>query len=156
MLGILAGLLLRTPRRSNSVKILLLILAGAAGVYLGMLWDPVFPIIKKVWTSSYVLMAGGYSALLLAAFYLVVDVWGLRRWCLPLVWVGTNSITIYVARQVVPWSELTQRLVGGDLANWLNNRVAAGAAQLAVLVVSLLLQLLLVRFLYQRKIFLRL
>ena len=50
---------------------------GVVAVALGWLWDYQFPVIKKIWTSSYVLVAGGYSAILLGAFYLIVDVW---RW----------------------------------------------------------------------------
>ena len=53
----------------------------ANGKGIGWLWGIQFPVIKKIWTSSYVLVAGGYSAMLLGAFYLVVDVWKFQKWC---------------------------------------------------------------------------
>ena len=51
--------------------------AGLAMVALGWLWDVQFPVIKKLWTSSFVLVACGYASLLLALFHLVIDTWGL-------------------------------------------------------------------------------
>ena len=123
---------------------------------LGWLWDYQFPVIKKIWTSSYVLVAGGYSALLLATFYLVVDVWKFQKWCQPFVWIGMNSITIYLAENIVGFSRIAPRFVGGDIKAWFDHRVAQGFGDLVIALVGLLLAIMLLRFLYQRKIFLRL
>ena len=46
-----------------------LIAAGVATIAVGYLWGLQFPVIKNIWTSSYVLVAGGWSLLLLALFY---------------------------------------------------------------------------------------
>ena len=59
---------------------------GAAGVC---------PVVKKIWTPSWVLFSGGWCFLLLAGFYAVTDVAGWKRWAFPLVVVGTNSIAAY-------------------------------------------------------------
>lgn len=96
MLGVLAGQLITSPRRPRS-KVLLLVAAGLGCLAAGWVWSYQFPIIKVRWTSTFVLWAGGWSFLLLAVFYLVIDVWGWRRWTLPLVVIGANSIFVYMA-----------------------------------------------------------
>ena len=72
--------------------------AGAACLGLGFLWGREFPIIKILWTSSFVLVAGGWSLLLLALFYTVIDVLKLRAWAFFFVVIGVNAITIYIAQ----------------------------------------------------------
>ncbi len=94
LLGVMAGWLLTSGRWSAKQKVAWLLAAGAAGVALGFLWGLEFPVIKRLWTSSFVLVAGGYSAVLLGVFYQVVDVWQVRAWCLPFVWMGTNASTV--------------------------------------------------------------
>lgn len=157
LLGVFAGLILRSTSFGNDRKLIYLIGGGAVAVAFGWLWGFQFPVIKKIWTSSYVLVAGGYSAILLGAFYLVVDVWKYQKWCQPFVWMGMNAITIYLVKNFLggTFSRLSARLVGGDVKNWFDQRVAAGFGELMISVVGLLLAFWLVRFLYQRKIFLR-
>jgi predicted acyltransferase len=151
LLGVFAGLLLGRSDLDERRKLRLLLLAGAAGVALGFLWGVEFPVIKKIWTSSYVLVAAGWSTLLLAAFYYLVDIRGWRRWATPLVWIGMNPITIYLARNFFDWSALANRLVGGPIKG------AFGAGgDLVVVATSLTLVILLARFLYRRRIFIRL
>lgn len=157
LLGVFAGLLLQNGTFSNDKKLLWLFGAGAASVALGWLWGIQFPVIKKIWTSSYVLVAGGYSALLLGAFYLVVDVWKYQKWCQPFVWMGMNSITIYLIKNFLggTFSKLAARLVGGDVKTFLDAQVAQGFGDLVISIGGLLIAFWIVRFLYQRKIFLR-
>ena len=69
--GMLAALWLRN--KTSSRKPAFLFLAGLLSLALGLLWNPWFPINKNLWTSSYVLVAGGLSLLLLALFYLLFD-----------------------------------------------------------------------------------
>lgn len=54
------------------------------------------PCVKRIWTSSWVLYSGGWCFLLLAGFYLVIDVWDFRAWSYPLRVIGMNSIAAYV------------------------------------------------------------
>lgn len=156
LLGIFTGLWLRTAT-PDLRKVGLLIGAGAAAVIVGWMWNFQFPVIKKIWTSSYVLVAGGYSAMLMGVFYLIVDVWKKQWWCQPFVWIGMNSITIYLAKNFLGgYTKLSARLVGGDVKTFLDDHVTKGFGDLVVAVVGLLIAIWLVRFLYQRKIFLRL
>lgn len=115
LLGVFAGLLITHPALSPGQKVLRLAGAGVAGIALGVLWSWQFPIIKKLWTSSYVLVAGGYSALLLALFYQIIDIWGWRRWALPFVWIGVNPLLIYMAHNLIDFPQLAERLAGGEV-----------------------------------------
>jgi predicted acyltransferase len=157
LLGVFAGLLLKDKRVGDGRKVLLLVAVGIAAVGVGWLWDLKLPAIKKIWSPSYVLVAAGYSAMLLGLFYFAVDVWKARKWCQPLVWMGMNSITIYMASNIIGgFRRLAARLVGGDVRNYFDANLTAGAGDMAVSIVGLLLAFWLVGYLYKRKVFLRL
>ena len=156
LLGVLAGVWLRREDFCDKWKVIYLVSAGAGALLVGFAWGMSFPVVKKIWTSSFVLVAGGYSALLLAAFYQIVDVWKCRNWCQPFVWIGTNSITIYVANNLLQFRTVANRLVGGDVKAALDRNVADGAGNLLVALVGFALIFWFVRFLHRRQIFLRL
>jgi predicted acyltransferase len=156
LLGVFAGLLLRSGSISDKDKITWLFSLGAAGVVAGFLWGWQFPVVKKIWSSSFVLVAGGYSAMLLAAFYWIVDMRGYRLWCQPFVWIGMNSITVYLANNIIGFRRLADRFVGGDVKNFFNTHVAQGSGDLLGALVGLGLGVLLVWFLHRKRIFLRL
>ena len=88
LLGVFAGLLLKEPSLQPHQKTLWLIGAGAAMIALGVLWGLQFPIVKNIWTSSYVLVCGGLSALLLGVFHQVIDAWERRTWATIFIWIG--------------------------------------------------------------------
>lgn len=155
LLGVLAGLLIRNRRLSEQRKVLILAGAGMACLAAGWLWSLQFPVIKKIWTSSYVLVAGGWSALLFAAFHQVIEIWQWRRWTTPFLWIGANAITLYLANNFVNPARLAQRFAGGDVKHFIDTTVGEGAGELVIVLVALALLLILARFLYQRRIFLR-
>ena len=101
------------------------------------------------WTASFDIYAAGWSFLLLAVFYLVVDVWRLRKWTFFFRVVGLNSITIYLGSRVVDF-EATSRFLFGGL-----DRVAAGGSGLVVLAGVIGVEWLALLFLYRQKVFLR-
>jgi predicted acyltransferase len=152
LLGVFAGVFLRDTKRGELKKAGQLAAAGLVLVALGWLWNLQFPVIKKIWTSSFVLVAGGYSCLLLSAFYFVIEVLKWRAWALPFVWIGMNPITIYMIHNLVDIQRIAERLAGGDL-----NRLCFGrAGDLVVALVELAITLGICGFMYRRKIFLRL
>ena len=124
------------------------------GVLAGLLWHLQFPIIKKIWTSSFVLLTAGLSSLLLALCYYVVDMKNHRTWCQPFVWIGMNSITIYLIFRFVNLEELAKCLVGGEIHSALEN-IHLGLGNLLSSLLALSFSFLICRFLYKRKIFLR-
>jgi predicted acyltransferase len=156
LFGMMAGWVLVSQRLSERQKVWWLIGGGAAGVALGLLWGLQFPIIKRIWTSSFCLLASGCSAMLLGIFYLVVDVWRWQKWCTPFLWIGTNAITIYIATNLVDFGPIAARFVGGDVKAFLDTHVTMGSGTLVIAIVGLALPVLLVRFLYEQKIFIRL
>ncbi len=150
LLGVFAGSLLSQTSVKDSLKVIYLITGGIALTALGYLWGMEFPIIKKIWTSSYVLVAAGYSCLLLAAFYLVIEIVGFRIWAVPFVWVGTNPITIYLAYKFLDFENIANRIAGGPI------KAALGPyGETLILALTLAMSLSLVAFLYRRRIFLR-
>ena len=155
LIGVFAGLLMRRTDLDDAKRLRTLIIAGLACVALGWLWHLQFPVIKKIWTSSYVLVAGGYSLWFLAAFFYIVDMRQWRRWCVPFLWIGMNPITLYLANNIIKFRLLAQRFVGGDIKTWLDAHVGSGAGQGMLAIVGLALMFVLARFLYERKIFLR-
>jgi predicted acyltransferase len=146
LLGALAGHWLRSPA-SGSRKAAGL--AGAAVLCLiaGYAWGQFFPIIKILWTSSYVLWAGGWSLLLLALFYWVIDVKGYRRWAFFFAVIGMNAITIYFLQWFIDFDGIARFFLDG---------LAARAGVLAALILALggvLVRWLLLWFLYRHKAF---
>lgn len=151
LLGILAGLLLKNEAVAPYRKVAILVVAGVAGTALGYAWGVQFPVIKKIWTSSYVLVAGGYSALLLALFYLLLDIWQWRRWATVFVWIGMNAIALYMLSSLVSFPRLAHRYLGGSPGEALFGAYLPFVCH----VVGLLLLILIARFLYRRQIFIR-
>ncbi|MBW8864027.1 MAG: DUF5009 domain-containing protein [Verrucomicrobia bacterium] len=136
-----------------------LIVAGMMLALLGWIWNIEFPVIKKLWTSSYVLVAGGYSAMLLGLFYWIVDVKKWQAWCQPFIWIGMNPITLYLTSNFLGglgFEKLARRLTGGPVKEFFDTHVTAGFGELVSSFVGVLLFVWFARFLYQRKIFLRL
>lgn len=151
LLGVFAGLLLRDATLSERQKTAWLSGAGIAGVVIGLVWSLQFPIIKLLWTSSYVLVTCGISALLLALFFQIIEVWQLRSWAQPFIWIGTNAITIYLVAGIVNFHRLALRFTGGNIRIFLGHY-----ADFVQALVTIALGLVLVRYLYRRQIFLRL
>jgi predicted acyltransferase len=148
LLGALAGHWLRS-NRSGSRKAAGLALAGVASLIAGLIWAQFFPIIKILWTSSYVLFAGGWSLLLLALFYWVIDVKGYRKWSFFFVVIGMNAITIYFLQRFVEFDSIAEFFLGG---------LAKHAGLIAPLLLpfgALMIRWLLLHFLYRHRVFLK-
>jgi predicted acyltransferase len=148
LLGVLAGELLKTALPPR-VKVRWLAIAGAAAIGLGLLWSLQFPIIKLIWTSSYVLVSGGISALALALVYWMVEIRGWRRWGFPFMVIGMNSIAAYVAMSLVGVHRLGRWLTG-----WFTGGLGAWGAPVQALA-ALLVFWLALYLMHRRRIFLR-
>lgn len=112
MLGVMAGHLLRLDK-AGIRKVLWLLAAGGGCIVAGLVWNLFFPIIKHLWTSSFVLFSGGLCYVLLALFYLVIDVLGFREWAFGFVVIGTNAIAVYMATHLIDFHNIGGVFVGG-------------------------------------------
>lgn len=166
MCGVLVGHWIRSPRVA-SAKVIGLIVAGGVGVGLGSLWARTYPIIKNLWTGSFVLFTAGMACLVLAGVYWFVDVKGYRGWAVkPFLIFGTNAITAYWLSSmmgiVLNWIVITSPEDGESLvlqtyiyetcfARWLSPEIAS----LAYAISFVLFWLALLSVLYRRRIFIR-
>jgi predicted acyltransferase len=149
LLGIFAGHWLRSSRTPDR-KTAGLLVSGFCCLVLGKIWNIWFPINKLMWTSSYVLYAGGWSLLLLSLFYWVIDVKRYRKWAFPFVVIGMNAIVLYALGAFIGFDVLTNRLIGGEVANLF------GPAKMVWLYTGeMILRWLLLYWLYHKKIFIK-
>jgi predicted acyltransferase len=169
LLGALAGAWLLSAR---SVKLKLLGLCGGGLVLLalGRLWSLQFPITKQLWTSSYVLYAGGWSCLLLAVFYGIIDGLGWRRWSFPFILIGLNPLVIYILDQtgLINFPYITQFFLGWAFnhggakmhnseitVGWIYPSVVTSAHPVWQILATIGIELLFLYWLYRRRIFWR-
>jgi predicted acyltransferase len=148
LLGALAGHWVRSSA-SPQRKAALLAGAGLASLAVGYLWGIWFPVIKNLWTSSYVLVAAGWSALLAALFYWIMDVRGWRGWAFFFTVIGTNPILIYVLRSQFDFAHITRVFVRGFVRSF------GAYAPVAMHFFVMMTGWLLLYFLYRKKVFLK-
>ena len=154
ILGLFAGGILKSDR-SPLAKVRRLALAGTIGLAAGWLFGAVgiCPVVKRIWTPSWVLFSGGWAFLILAGLYLLLDIWNQRRWAFPLVVVGMNSIAAYLIAHLFEGfiHQALPRHLGRGWYSW------AGPAYEPLLLGAgvLLIEWLMLWWMYRRKIFLR-
>jgi predicted acyltransferase len=150
LMGAFAGYVIRSTPLSPSRKSLYILIAGAVLVILALGLSPVYPIIKKMWTVPYVLLAGGISAMLLATFYYVIDVRGSKSWTLFFRVYGMNSITIYVGARIISFYGISRFFL-----NWISVHFSEEWGAVFIALGVLALQEGVLYYMYKNKIFLR-
>jgi predicted acyltransferase len=148
LLGVFAGYWLKSER-SGGTKTLGLVIGGILGLGIGYAWSLAFPIIKHIWTSTYVLWAGGWCLLLTAAFYWIIDVKGRARWAFFFIVIGMNAILVYFGQQVIDFDGIAGFFLSGVVAK------AAAVGPVILPLGALAVKWLGLLFLYRHKIFLR-
>ncbi len=172
LIGLLAGVWLRTDR-TTAEKQRGIALASILCLAAGVLWNPFFPMNKKLWTSSFVLFAGGWSLLLLALFMYLIDLKRLGRGGIsrantlehpamyqPLLVFGTNSIAAYMISELLPSALVLIKTPHGTLlrvySDWLHQAIPVyGIPSLLFGLTFVVVTWLLVLPLYRKHIFLR-
>jgi predicted acyltransferase len=170
LLGLLTGLGLRSKR---NLKTKAMGLAAGAAVCLasGYLWSIWFPLNKKMWTSSYVLVAAGWSLAVFALVFWAVEIKGLgkdKSWSRPLIWpwlvFGSNAIVAYMISELLPGAvDLLPFTSNGRkvyVFGWVHNHIFAlipnpGWAAFAYSVSFTAICFVPVWILYRKKIFLK-
>lgn len=153
ILGLIAGGVIR-GRRSVQGKVKWLVVAGLIGLGTGWALGAlgICPVVKRIWTPSWVLFSGGWCFLLLAAFYQIVDVKGWKAWAFPLIVIGMNSIAAYCI------AHLFEGFIFGALRTHFGADTwkRFGPYEPVVLGAAVLLVMWLILYwMYRRKIFLR-
>jgi predicted acyltransferase len=150
LIGMLAGSLLSKADISQQKKTLALGLAGISLIIGALLLNTVIPINKALWSPSFVLVAGGISLMLLTLFYWIIDVKGFNKWAFPLIVIGLNSITIYMAQSIIGFWVATSFFFNG-----FSDILSKGAAALIYNCGYVIVCWLFLWFLYKKKIFLK-
>ena len=151
LMGALAGSLLREGEDVSNRKASTLAVGGAGLIALALALSTFYPIIKAAWTVPFNLLASGISSMLLALFYFTIDVKGWTKGIahykiLFFKVIGMNSITIYLAHSIIDFDGAAEFFVG-----WLAEPMGVWV----VILGSIVLEWLLLYYLYQKKIFLR-
>ena len=123
--------------------------AGLVCLAIGYAWGNSFPIIKNLWTSSFVMVTAGWSLLLLSLFFALIDMGGYRRWATIFTIIGVNAITIYFAQRFIDFRHMSEFFLGGTatlLGSWSSVLLLAG---------TLLAKILFLTFLYRQRVYLR-
>lgn len=154
ILGLLGGEWLRNNRGPWD-KVKGLFVAGVSMLIVGVVLDKagIAPVVKRIWTPSWVIFSGGWCCLLMGAFYAIVDIKGYKRWAFPLVVVGMNSIAMYVlAHTIDGFIEESFRV---HLGRGIYEVFGKTFAPVVGLAVTLFVLWLICWWMYRRKIFLR-
>jgi predicted acyltransferase len=149
LMGGLAGLVLKTDRHPAYRKAIILAVSGFGLTTLGYVLGGWYPIIKKAWTATFDIYAAGLSFTLLALFYVIIDVWHVRKWTFFFRIIGLNSITIYMGTRIVDFDYSSKFLFGG-LAG-----LAGNAGPLVLLAGTIAVEWLVLYGLYKKDVFLR-
>jgi predicted acyltransferase len=153
LMGVLTGkfLALRKEGLEPIKKGFYILLAGAISIGIGWLWHLVFPVNKNLWTSSFVLVAGGWSLVYLSIFYIIIDVWKFQKWAFFFIVIGLNPITIYLCQAgMINFESTTRYFFGGFL-----NMMPEVWQHLIGAILYVGVSWLFLYFLYKKKIFLK-
>ncbi len=122
LFGVLTGHFLKDqdPKYTPLKKAIFLAGAGMGSLILAYLWNFIFPINKNLWTSTFVLFAGGWSLVLLSVFYLVIDVWKIKKWSFFFVVIGMNPIVIYLCQKgIIAFKSTSDFFLGGFINHYI-------------------------------------
>jgi predicted acyltransferase len=149
LFGTIAGNILRKQKTTDWQKIGYLAATGTGLIIIALLISPFYPIIKKCWTSSFNMLTGGISFLLMALFYLIIDHWKISKWAFYFRVIGMNSIFIYLLDRIIDLQGVAKFFLG-----WLTNPMG-DIGDILIQVGRLTLVGLLLFYMYKKKIFLR-
>jgi predicted acyltransferase len=149
LLGVLLGQIIFSSRKKIR-KAKLLFIYGLLMLLAGSIWGQVFPVIRSLWTSSFVLVTCGISTLLLASFYLIIDVWGHSKWAFFFVVFGVNSIAIYMMAHMFDF-----RLIGNIFVGGLSSLFTSKVQDFIQAVAAMIVMWLIMYWMYCKKTFIK-
>lgn len=150
LFGMFTGRYVKESTDSGERKTVKMLAASLAMALVAIIWANWFPIVKKLWTSTFVLACGAWSIGLFAIFYYLIDVKGWRKGILFFQVVGMNSITIYMAQKVIGFWPVTNFFFKG-----ISGVLPESCAKLILDVGYFAICWLFLYFLYNKKCFLK-
>jgi predicted acyltransferase len=141
---------LKRKNMTATRKALWLAITGVIFLILAQIWNLDFPINKNLWSSSFVLHVGGISLLLMSLFYYIIDVLGYKKWAFFFKVIGMNSILIYISSHFIKWTYTNTSLFG-----WLGQLAGQPYGAVIMAATFVLVKWLFLRYLYEKKTFLR-
>ena len=148
--GIITGIYLQKVEPTQSKKALYMALSGLIALVIAQVWNLDFPINKNLWSSSFVMQTVGLSLLLFALFYYVIDVLKYNHWTLFFQVIGMNSILIYISNKFIDWDYTVNAFF-----RWLEQLVGEPYSVLVIAVAIVIIKWVFLKFLYNKKVFLR-
>jgi predicted acyltransferase len=139
-----------------------LLLTGCLFIFLALCWNMVFPINKKLWTSSFVLVTTGLDLVILSALIYALEInnWNKGNWARFFTTMGKNPLPIYVLSEIllIPVSMII--ISGTNAVDWINTAfyqaIAPGPIGSLLFAVSFMLICWLVAYILdKRKIYIR-
>lgn len=152
MTGVFAGEILKSKRKDIK-KVKWLLGVGIGMLIAGWIWGVQIPVIKRIWTSSMVLVSSGYCFLLMALFYYVIDYKGYRRGLLWLKVIGMNSIVAYLLSAEV--NVINFGCIGNSLFYGLQPYTGDDFYRLLILCFNIALVYLILYYMYRHKQFIK-
>ncbi len=118
-IGMLLGDFLRSETNRKSLWILL---AGVLLLGCGMLVEPFIPVIKRLWTVSYICLAGGWTLLFFAVVYFIADHCQRPRAFAPFKLIGTHALAFYLLPRFVDFRAIAWQFISGPAQAFINDK----------------------------------
>jgi len=155
LLGVLCGLWMKIVTKASK-RVLGIALAGVSSLLLGLAMNPWIPIIKKIWTPSFMFCSGGFALLVFVCCYWLCDIRATRAWSYPLRVLGSNAILAFALSQLMGDYLDKPLAIRASSFAWLHSFIPdATVASFIFAVLNLLLIIAILAPLYHRRIFLR-
>jgi predicted acyltransferase len=117
---------------------------------IGWIWGQFFPVMRNYMTGSFVLETCGIATLLLASFYLIIDVWGYSRWAFFFIVFGVNSIAIYMMAHLFDF-----RLIGNIFVGGISSLFASNVQDFIQAIAAMMVMWLIMYWMYCKKTFIK-
>lgn len=150
LLGILTGNFLKNDPNDGTAKAKKMALLGVLFILISLVWNIDFPINKNLWSSSFVMLVGGISLILLSIFYYIIDVKGHQKWAFFFRIIGMNSILIYLSGKIIDWEYATD-----GMFHWLGQLIGDPFNAVALAFCYTGIKWVFLYVLYKKNIFLR-
>jgi predicted acyltransferase len=150
LMGTFAGNILRKKQTGDWNKIAWISGTGAVLIVVGLILSNWYPIIKSCWTTTFNMVAGGISFLLIALFFMIIDHWKFRKWSFYFRVIGMNSIFVYLFVDIVDL-ESVSKFFTGSIAMLFGEM----GGQLIICLGAMAIVWLVLYFLYKKEVFVR-